>query len=134
MNTPFTITTLLATAGLLGSAYALEARAGEPASDAIPASGSAERLDRAADLLAEGKVVQAKELLSSLTRQPGLSDKERARATALLARAARAVEKLGLVEASLQSAQLSLETGDLVTAQRLAQGISEAPKATNEQS
>ncbi len=134
MKTPFTITTLLATAGLLGSAYALEARAGEPASDAIPASGSAERLDRAADLLAEGKVVQAKELLSSLTRQPGLSDKERARATALLARAARAVEKLGLVEASLQSAQLSLETGDLVTAQRLAQGIIEAPKATNEQS
>ena len=134
MKTPFSITTLIATAGLLGSAYALEARAGEPAPDAVPAPGEAERLDRAADLLAEGKAVQAKDLLSGLVRQPGLSDKERDRATALLSRAARAIEKLGPIESSLQTAQLALESEDLVTAQRLAQGILDAPKATNEQS
>ncbi len=92
-------------------------------------------LDQAADLLASNQVVRARALLIPLTGRDNVSltGAERQRLYSLLANATARVKALGPVEASVQHAEDALLREDLVEADRHADAVIEAPKATNAQ-
>ncbi|MBX3409737.1 MAG: hypothetical protein KF859_07605 [Phycisphaeraceae bacterium] len=135
------IRSLLASAGLVAVVAGLVPLAS--AQTVLPAgvrpAGSAaagEIIQSAADLLAEGKVVRARNLLVDLTTRDGgatLSDSERTRAMSLLTNANRRVRALSAVETSLQNADDCFERGDYLAMERHAQAVISAPKATNAQ-
>lgn len=131
-----TIGTLLTAAGLLASAYTTTAYGVEAEATATPAANSdiATSLDFAADLIADKKVVKAKSVLAGLLSRSDLSDRERARVTTLMSRASVAVNNLDASELSIQSAENAVEAGELLAAERHANMVLKAAKATNEQS
>ena len=131
-----TIGTLLTAAGLLASAYTNTAYAVEAEATATPASNAdvAMSLDQAADLIADKRVVKAKSILADLLSRSDLSDKERARVTMLMSRANVAVNNLEASELSIQSAENAVDAGELLSAERHANMVLKASKATNEQS
>jgi len=92
--------------------------------DSQSVSGAA-AMQRAGELLAQDKPVHAREVLLGAMESSGLglSDAERTRAMDLLSRARRAMASLTPAEISLQKAELALVTGDILTAQRQAQGV-----------
>src|SRR6266478_307997 len=131
------VRSLVAAAGLVAAAHALTAfgqtvGVGEaPKTELAPASS----IDRAADLLAAGKLVQAKSLLVSLSRDGGvnLSDAERQRVFTMLGNANRRIKSLAPIDLSLQTAQDSFEKGDYRTLEHHATAVISSPKATREQ-
>ncbi|MBX3383238.1 MAG: hypothetical protein KF864_06990 [Phycisphaeraceae bacterium] len=135
------IRSLLASAGLVAVVAGLAPLAS--AQTVLPAgvrpAGSAaagEIIQSATDLLAEGKVVRARNLLVDLTTRDGgatLSDSERTRAMSLLTNANRRVRALSAVETSLQNADDCFERGDYLAMEHHAQAVINAPKATNAQ-
>lgn len=131
-----TIGTLLTAAGLLASAYTTNAFGVEAEAAAAPSANAdiAAMLNEAADLIADKKVVRAKSLLAGLLSRSDLSDRERARVTTLMSRANVAVNNLDASELSVQSAENAAEAGELLAAERHANVVLKAAKATNEQS
>lgn len=127
---------LLTAAGLLASAYTSTAYGVEAEASVSPATNSdaTQALDHAADLIADKKVVRAKSLLSNLLARADLSDKERSRVTMLMSQASVAVNNLDASELSIQSAENAVESGELMAAERHANMVLKASKATNEQS
>ncbi|MBS0196703.1 MAG: hypothetical protein JSR77_08090 [Planctomycetes bacterium] len=131
---------LLAAAGLAGGllsapgvAFGQAAVHGEVASTPTAASQMAEVVD----LLAAGKIVAAKSILTDLTtRESGIAmtDSERAKAFTLLSNANRRLKSMAPTEVSLQTAEECLAKGDYVTLEKHANAVIAAPKATNEQS
>lgn len=94
-----------------------------------------EQLQKAVDLLADNKIVAAKNLLTSLTtgKTVSLSAAESQKAFSLLANANRRLKNLSPIEVSLQTAQECLNTGDYRLLTRHADAVIASPKATNEQ-
>jgi type II secretory pathway component GspD/PulD (secretin)/tetratricopeptide (TPR) repeat protein len=133
------VRSLVAAAGLVAAVYAAPALAQGPeraASDAPSNIGSAAAtLDRAAELMAEGRFVQAKGLVTALTRDGGLSlsDTERTRALSILNNANRRIKSLSPVELSLQTAVDSIDRGELRAAERQLSAVMSSPQATRAQ-
>ena len=137
MGTARSVRSLLAAAGLAACVHAGSPALAQMAAPAGPAAPRAtnDRIDLAADLLAQGKLVRAKTLLSALNGADGaaLNDADRARAAAMLANATRRIKALPLAEVSLQTAEDALSRGDLATVDHQAGAVVVSPKATNEQ-
>lgn len=94
------------------------------------------RLTQAADLIASGRVVRAQSLLLDVMGADGgasLSRAESDRASSLLSTAARRIQSMDPNDVSLQKAELAMARGDLVMAQRHAEGVATAPTATGSQ-
>ncbi|HLP82898.1 MAG TPA: hypothetical protein VK157_00985 [Phycisphaerales bacterium] len=107
-----------------------------PQTPKAPTSALAASIDRAAELLDSGKVVQAREMLIDLTSASNtakLSDRERARAMALAQKAIRQVKQLSPSEVSLQTAEAALARGEFAMAVAQAQAVVNADEATNAQ-
>lgn len=117
----------LVASGQLGLTVAAAQSAPAKNPPAAAAPQTAERtVDRAASLLSDGKVVQARALLIELTARDAaqaLSDSDRARAFGLLANADRRVKTLSPAEVSLQKADMALECDDLRTVERHARAV-----------
>jgi len=128
--------TLFAAAGLLVGLGSMPAHA-QVSSDASLLRGDVTAsLDQAADLLAQGSAVKAKAILVELgsgANAVSLTGAQQSRLSALLGNATRRVNSMNAMEVSLQTAALSLETGELALATRHAQAVIDSPKATNEQ-
>src|SRR5262245_57079451 len=140
MGRTYSVRALVAAAGLLASVPMSAERAqARPDSDATPTSTAlapAETLDRAADLIANGKAVKARAMLLPLTSEgvsTGLSNAEREKVFRLLNLAGQKIKAMSPIEVSLQTAEGSLASDDLRVAEVQAQGVIDAPKATNEQ-
>jgi type II secretory pathway component GspD/PulD (secretin) len=131
-----TIGTLLTAAGLLASVYTQSTQAAEAELGVTPATREdvTRDLDEAADLLADQQVVRAKNALNAIIVRSDLTDDERERVTKLLSRAVAAIKALDEGELLIQTAQASVISGELLTAERHAKSVLSAPKATNEQS
>ncbi|MBK9187783.1 MAG: hypothetical protein IPM33_02405 [Phycisphaerales bacterium] len=129
--------TLFAAAGLLVGIGANPAHA-QVATDAGLLQGDVSAsLDQAADLLAQGSVVKARAILVELgsgARLVSMTGAQQSRLSAMLGNATRRMNAMNAMEVSLQTAALSLETGELALATRHAQAVIDSPKATNEQS
>lgn len=128
---------LIAAAGLACAGFSPVARASDGSTPPIAGEEATARaiLDQAADLLASNQVVRARALLIPLTGRDNVSltGAERQRLYSLLANATARVKSLGPVEASVQHAEDALLREDLVEADRHAEAVIEAPKATNAQ-
>ena len=127
-------------AGLaIGAPLPSNGPAGTPATtgtdqSSIATKSASERLDLAAQLLADKQVVQARSMLLELNRSTtNLSERERARLVALLNNASKALKTLSPEDVSLQTAQDAMSRDELTLAERHAKAVMEAPKATNEQ-
>ena len=120
------VRSLLAAAGLVSTL----------AGSAFAQSSVGDRLDKAADLLNEGKVVQARAMLVEMTgpgAQASLDEKQRARAVALASNASRKLKTLAPEDVSLQTAEVALASSDLRTTLAQAKAVVDSPKATNAQ-
>lgn len=131
---------LIATAGMLASVTMGTALARPDAKvETTPAESTldaAQTLERANDLIANGKAVRAKMLLQPLASEAGstgLSTSERERVFRLLTLANQKVKAMLPVEVSLQTAEGALASDELALARAQAQAVVDAPKATNEQ-
>ena len=105
--------------------------------EATPADMSAsDMLNRASDLMVEGKLVRARAMLIELSRggsSVGLSDEQSMRLFKLLSSVDARIRAADPVDVKLQKAELALTRHDLVSAERLAKQVSEAPGASAEQ-
>lgn len=120
------VRSLLAAAGLVSTL----------AGTALAQTTTTQRLDQAANLLSEGKVVQARSLLVEVTSPDVLStldEQQRVRALSLVNNASRRIKTLSAEEVSLQTAEVALESSDLRTALAQANAVVTSPKATNAQ-
>ncbi len=97
-----------------------------------PAMAGADPLDRAASLLHEGRLVEAKQVVSRLD-QSALTAEQRERAMELLAAADRRLRSADPVAISLERADLALAEGDVRAAERHAGAARQHGKATAEQ-
>ncbi|HYE62529.1 MAG TPA: hypothetical protein VD997_11095 [Phycisphaerales bacterium] len=139
-SSPRSVRTLLAAAGLAVAAYAAPYAMAQSTPDTTTdapkqSSGAKATLDKAADLVAAGKFVQAKTLVAGLTSEGGLtlSDEERTRALNILTNANRRIKALSPVELSLQTAADAVERGDLRMAERQLAAVATNAKATRAQ-
>lgn len=98
----------------------------------VAGSDIASDVERAAELLRDGRLVRARDVLSSLDRNAMTVD-ERERTLELLAAADRRLRHADPVEVSLQKADLAIEQGDIRSAQRHALAARNARAATAEQ-
>ncbi|HEX2838747.1 MAG TPA: hypothetical protein VHN77_11525 [Phycisphaerales bacterium] len=120
------VRSLLAAAGLVSTL----------AGTSLAQTTTTQRLDQAADLLSEGKVVQARSLLVEVTSPDVLStldEQQRVRALSLVNNASRRIKTLPAEEVSLQTAEQALESNDLRTTLAQANAVVTSPKATNAQ-
>jgi type II secretory pathway component GspD/PulD (secretin) len=131
------IRSLLAAAGLVvgvGTSSVIAQTSGTPSIDST--TSVRDRLDAAAQLLTNGKVVQARSMLMELTSTQSLlrlSNSERERALAMAANAARRVKQLSAEELKLQSAEDCLLRQELALAIVHAEEMVVSPNATNAQ-
>lgn len=94
--------------------------------------GREQSVSRAASLLEQGRVVEAKAMLLSLRRTGGV-EVDQARVLELLSAAERRVRFLGEVELSLQKAELALKEGELRLAETHASAAKRSDKADADQ-
>lgn len=132
------VRSILALAGLAASLTAIAAPVMAAGPEKAPAQDqrtAKAALERAAELMADGKIVEARELLMPLVKPNavGLSDSERGRAANILTNAKKRLDTMNPVDVSLQTAEVAISRDDLVTAQRHIKGVIDAPKATNDQ-
>jgi Flp pilus assembly secretin CpaC len=130
------VRSIVAAAGLVAglAPAALGSEVATPST--LPGASAKERLDQAAMLLGDGRVVKARALLAELTTGQGpvqLSDAERTRANAMSQNAARQLKTLSSSDVSLQTAEHCLERGELRLALAQAKAVIASPKSTNEQ-
>ncbi|MFI4897160.1 MAG: hypothetical protein ACIARR_04980 [Phycisphaerales bacterium JB059] len=129
---------------LAASAFALGGMAStlSAAPDAGPtevkqvSAGASEMLTRASDLMVEGKLIRARAMLIELSRggsAVGLTDRESMRLFQLLSSVDARLRAADPVDVSLQKAELAMTRQDLVTAERHAREVIDAPGATSEQ-
>lgn len=138
---PTAVRSMIALATLFAAARGVPtARAAEDTTRPQPPESqpmsAKDKLDLAADLLTQGRVVKARNLVLPLTTGKGgigLSNAERERATLIAANASNRLRKLSQTEVSLQTAEDAFDQADLRTATAHATGVVSAPKATNEQ-
>lgn len=100
---------------------------------AVAGSDIAQEVERAAELLRDGRLVQARSILTGLDRETMTTD-ERERTLELLAAADRRLRHADPIEVSLQKADVALVEGDVRSAQRHALAARNARGATEEQS
>lgn len=130
------VRSLLAAAGLVVGVGASTAIAQSQTETTPPVDSSTsvkERLDAVSQLLATGKVVQARSVLLDLTSAqslPRLSNSEKERALAMATNASRRVKQLAPEEFKLQSAEDALLRQDLAMAIVHAEELSASPNAT----
>lgn len=120
------VRSLLAAAGLVSTL----------AGTSLAQTTTTQRLDQAANLLAEGKIVQARSLLVEVTSPDVLStldEQQRVRALSLVNNASRRLKTLAAEDVSLQTAEQALESSDLRTALAQANAVVTSPRATNAQ-
>jgi type II secretory pathway component GspD/PulD (secretin) len=133
------VRSLVAAAGLVAAVYAAPVFAqsvqGGTTDAPKSADSAAAMLDRAAELMTAGKFVQAKAVVTSVTRDGGLAlaDADRARALTILNNANRRIKGLSPVELSLQTAADGIDRGDLRAAERQLAAVLSAPQATRAQ-
>ncbi len=129
------VPTLLAAAAAFASGQGLGtpagAAGGAPASIA-PASGAEAALQRASDLLLEGKFIQARELLLKVGRDAAfsLTDAQAQRRLDLVRNADRRMRDATPTEISLQKAELALMRDDLVAAEHQARAVIDSGRAS----
>ncbi|MFG0298833.1 MAG: hypothetical protein ACF8K1_04440 [Phycisphaerales bacterium JB047] len=102
----------------------------------VQSDSSQEVINRAGTLLAEGQLIRARAMLLALQDSPSgatLSDEQGQTLWAMLAKVERQIQRTDRVEISLQKAQFSLSTDNLVEAQRQAHFVIDASRASNEQ-
>lgn len=124
--------------GAAMAAAALHALAGTPMALAqveqpVTAEAAANDLEPVMAALKIDQPLRAREMVISLLRDGGLSPEDTAKAVELMTVADRQIERLqerDAVEYSVQKADVALEKGDLRTAERYAQGVTEAEGAT----
>lgn len=129
---------------LAASAFAVGAMASpvlaqsdESVTEVTPVThGASEMLTRASDLMVEGKLVRARAMLIELSRggsSVGLSDAQSTRLFQLLSSVDARIRAADPVDVKLQKAELALTRMDLVSAERFAGQVSDAPGASAEQ-
>ncbi|MEZ6234070.1 MAG: hypothetical protein R3B68_07765 [Phycisphaerales bacterium] len=100
----------------------------------VAPTGSVEdRLTEATRLLSAGQVVRAQRVITGLTEQSvaaGLSNRERQRAFQLWEQIGQRLTVLDPQDLSLQRAELSMAEGNLIMAERHAEGVRDAAAAT----
>ncbi|MCE7975508.1 MAG: hypothetical protein DYG92_14495 [Leptolyngbya sp. PLA1] len=129
----FCVRSLLTVVGLAAPAFIAPIAAAQAQTATQAPADVLPTLNRAADLLAEGKVVQARSLLTPLAGGADLPDAQRKRLHALLSNASNRIKSLSPIDVSLQTAEDCLLRQDYLTLRRHAQGVIEAPRATNAQ-
>lgn len=135
-----TVSSFLKVGAAAGAALTMVA--GMPMSLAATPDGAAaatttvsERLDQAAQFLADKQVVKARSILLELNRSADtMSGRDQSRLNALLSNASKALKALPAEDVSLQTAEDALTRDELVLAERHANAVIEAPNATNAQS
>ncbi|MCA9288886.1 MAG: hypothetical protein KDA05_09905, partial [Phycisphaerales bacterium] len=98
-----------------------------------PAGSVEQRLSEASRLLADGQVVRAQRVVTSLIENNGaaaLSNRERQRATQLWEQVGQRLTVLNPQDYSLQRAELNMAEGNLIMAERHAEGVRDAGAAT----
>jgi type II secretory pathway component GspD/PulD (secretin)/tetratricopeptide (TPR) repeat protein len=131
------VRSLLAAAGLAGGVF-ISSAVGQVVMPQTPETEStsavADQLNKAVELLSAGKVVAAKSMLETMSRNAAsMGDASRKQLFNLLANANRRVKAMNPIEVSLQTAEYSLGRGDLKTLEHHASAVIESPKATNAQ-
>ncbi|MCC6950690.1 MAG: hypothetical protein IT433_04505 [Phycisphaerales bacterium] len=129
----FCVRSLLTVVGLAAPAFLAPIPAAQAQTATQASADVMTTLNRAADLLAEGKAVQARRLLAPLAGGADLPDGQRTRLHALLSNASNRIRSMSPVDVSLQTAEDCLARQDYLTLRRHAQGVIEAPRATNAQ-
>lgn len=129
----FCVRSLLTVVGLAAPAFIVPLAAAQAQTATHASADVLTTLNRAADLLAEGKVVQARSILTPLAGGADLPDSQRKRLHALLSNASTRIKSMSPVDVSLQTAEDCLARQDYLTLRRHAQGVIDAPRATNAQ-
>lgn len=137
-----TVSSILKVGAAAGAALTMVA--GMPMSIAATTEGDggsaasitvSDRLDQAAQFLADKQVVKARSILLELNRSADtMSSRDQGRLNALLSNASKALKALPAEEVSLQTAADAMTRDELVLAERHAKAVIEAPSATNAQS
>jgi len=132
------VRSIVAAAGLVAIALPVTLATGQTTDSTRTSNPKAASsgIEQASQLLKDGKVVQARELLLELTSSSNLakmSDSERPKAVALAQRAMREFKALSLSDSSLQTAESALSRGEFRVAIAQAQAVVNADEATNGQ-
>lgn len=130
------VRSIVAAAGLVSCVLPVSLATAQSNDAPVKPQVTASALDRAAQLLQDGKIVQARELLLELTSPASaakLSNAEHERAMRLATAAIRQVKQLSPSEVSLQTAESALLRGEFAMAVAQAQAVVTADASTNAQ-
>ncbi len=130
------VRSIVAAAGLVSCVLPVSLAAAQTSDAPVKPQMTTSALDRAAQLMQDGKIVQARELLLELTNPANaatLSKSESERALRLAANASRQLKQLAPSEVSLQTAEAALARGEFAMAIAQASAVVSADASTNGQ-